>query len=67
MLQYCVEWYFLLKDIQALAIEGIDGFVIPKVLRGDDIYFIDKLLETIEYEKSLKVGRFKIIPLLETA
>lgn len=58
---------FLLKDIQALTIEGIDGFVIPKVLRGDDIHFIDKLLETIEYEKGLEIGKFKIVPLIETA
>jgi len=58
---------FLLKDIQALTIEGVDGFVIPKVLRGGDIHFIDRLLETIEYEKGLKIGKFKIVPLIETA
>jgi len=35
-----IESGFLLKDIQALTIDGIDGFVIPKVFRGDDIHFI---------------------------
>lgn len=58
---------FILKDIQALTIDGIDGFVIPKVLRGADIHFIDKLLEAIEYEKGFEIGKFKIVPLIETA
>lgn len=57
----------LLKDITQLTIEGIDGFMYPKAKTGQDIYFFDKLLETIEYEKEIPVGTFKIIPLIETA
>lgn len=57
----------LLKDLQALAIDGIDGFVYPKAKRGEDIYFFDKLLETIECEKGVPVGTYKIVPLIETA
>ncbi|WLR50655.1 CoA ester lyase [Bacillus tianshenii] len=57
----------LLKDISQLTIEGVDGFVYPKSNIGQDIYFIDKLLETIEYEKGFPIGTFKIIPLIETA
>ena len=34
---------------------------------GGDVYFFDKLLETVEYEKGIKKGKFKIIPLIETA
>ena len=30
------------------------------------MYFFDKLLETIEYEKKIPIGTFKIIPLIET-
>ncbi|WP_281863128.1 HpcH/HpaI aldolase/citrate lyase family protein [Planomicrobium okeanokoites] len=56
----------LLKDVYELTLDGIDGFVYPKAQTGDDIYFIDKLLETIEYEKGYEVGKFKIIPLIET-
>lgn len=56
----------LLKDLQALTIPGVDGFMYPKATKGDDIYFIDKLLETIEYEKGLEIGTFKLIPLIET-
>src|SRR5690554_19389 len=57
----------LLKDIMQLTIEGVHGFMYPKSKRGEDIYFFDKLLETIEYEKSIPVGTFKIIALIETA
>lgn len=57
----------LLRDIYTLTVEGITGFMYPKAKRGEDIYFFDKLLETIEYEKGLPVGTFKIIALIETA
>jgi citrate lyase subunit beta/citryl-CoA lyase len=57
----------LLKDIYQLTIPGITGFMYPKSKTGEDIYFFDKLLETIEYEKKMPVGTFKIIPLIETA
>jgi len=56
----------LLKDLQELTIPNIDGFVFPKSKTAGDIYFIDKLLETIEYEKKIAIGTFKIIPLIET-
>jgi citrate lyase subunit beta / citryl-CoA lyase len=56
----------LMKDVLALCIEGIDGFMYPKAKRGEDIYFFDKLLETVEYEKGFPIGTFKIIALIET-
>ncbi len=57
----------LLRDIRQLTISGVHGFMYPKSKTGDDIYFIDKLLETIEYEKSIPIGTFKLIPLIETS
>ena len=56
----------LLKDVYQLTVEGIAGFMYPKATNGQDIYFIGKLLETIEYEKRLPIGTFKLIPLIET-
>jgi len=56
----------LLKDIMQLTIKGVDGFMYPKSKRGDDVYFFDKLLETVEYEKNIPIGSYKIIPLIET-
>lgn len=57
----------LLKDLHQLTIDGVTGFMYPKATKGEDIYFVGKLLETIEYEKSFPIGTFKIIPLIETA
>jgi len=57
----------LLKDVYQLSIPGIDGFMYPKSRTGNDIYFFDKLLETIESEKGLDIGTYKIIPLIETS
>ncbi|HLS35304.1 MAG TPA: CoA ester lyase [Bacillota bacterium] len=57
----------LLHDITTLALPGIDGFVYPKAKTGQDIYFFDKLLETVEYEQGIEIGTFKIIALIETA
>jgi len=56
----------LLKDVYQLAIEGVTGFMYPKARCGEDIYFIGKLLETIEYDKGFKPGTFRLIPLIET-
>lgn len=56
----------LLKDVYQLTIPGITGFMYPKSVKGDDIYFIGKLLETVEYEKGYPIGTFKLIPLIET-
>lgn len=57
----------LLKDVYQLTVEGVSGFVYPKAVCGQDLYFIGKLLETIEYEKNIPIGTFKLIPLIETA
>ncbi len=56
----------LLKDVYQLAVEGVTGFMYPKARCGEDIYFIGKLLETIEYDKGFAPGTFKLIPLIET-
>lgn len=57
----------LLKDLYQLTISGITGFMYPKSTKEEDVYFVGKLLETIEYEKKLPIGTFKLIPLIETA
>ena len=57
----------LLKDLYQLTIPGISGFMYPKSTKEEDVYFVGKLLETIEYEKNIPVGTFKLIPLIETA
>jgi len=56
----------LLKDVYQLTIDGVTGFMYPKSKKGEDIYFFGKLLETIEFEKGIPIGTFKIIALIET-
>ncbi len=56
----------LLHDLSQLTIPGVHGFMYPKSYTGQDVYFIDKLLDTLEYEKGIPVGTFKLIPLIET-
>ena len=56
----------LLKDVYQLAIKGVTGFMYPKARCSEDVYFIGKLLETIEYDKGFDPGTFKLIPLIET-
>lgn len=57
----------LLKDLYQLTVDGVHGFMYPKSEKEEDVYFVGKLLETIEYEKGLPIGTFKLIPLIETA
>ena len=54
----------LLRDLYQLTIPGITGFMYPKSTKEEDVYFVGKLLETIEYEKGIPVGTFKLIPLI---
>jgi len=56
----------MLKDVLSLTVEGVTGFMYPKATCGADVYFFSKLLEMIEIEKGMPVGKFKIIPLIET-
>ena len=57
----------LLRDLYQLTVDGIAGFMYPKSTKEEDVYFVGKLLETIEYEKGIPIGTFKLIPLIETA
>lgn len=57
---------FFLNDILSLTVEGISGFMCPKINKSDDIKFIDRILKNIEISKGFHVGYFKLIPLIET-
>ena len=55
------------KDVSDLMLEGVAGFIFPKSFGKDDIFFFENLLEKYETEKGFPIGKFKIIPLIETA
>jgi citrate lyase subunit beta/citryl-CoA lyase len=56
----------LLRDVLALTVTGVTGFVYPKSRSGQDVYFFDKLLDTVEAERSIPNGTFAVVPLIET-
>jgi len=62
-----IESGHCIKDVTALTLPLVTGFVYPKATTGKDIYFFSRLLEALEYEKGFPIGTFKIVPLIETA
>lgn len=60
-----IESGILIKDLHTLTLDKVAGFLYPKTKNGEDIFFIDRLLEAIEYEKGYEIGKFKIIPIIE--
>jgi citrate lyase subunit beta / citryl-CoA lyase len=58
---------YLLQDVLELAIDAIDGFLLSKTNTTQDVEFLDRLLSEIEITSGFQLGKFKIIPILETA
>jgi len=57
----------LLDDLAAMSTLQVEGFVYPKATGAEDIFFIDRLLESYEFKNGFQKGRFKLIALIETA
>ena len=54
-------------DIEAVAVEGLDGFALPKVYDARDIIQYDALVTHYERRNGLKPGSIEFIVNLETA
>lgn len=54
-------------DIERVAIEGLDGFVLPKTYGERDIIEFDALVTHYERRNGVKPGSIEFIPALETA
>lgn len=54
-------------DLQSIAIEGLDGVVLPKSYGERDIIQCDALISHFERRNGVPAGTIKIIPNLETA
>jgi citrate lyase subunit beta / citryl-CoA lyase len=54
-------------DIEAVAIPGLDGFVLPKTYGPDDIVRFDALVTHFEARNGVQPGTFEFICSLETA
>lgn len=62
-----IETEFFLQDVLQVTEADIDGFLLSKTNSKDDIQYLDNLLTSIERERNLEIGKFSIIPILESA
>ena len=61
-----IDTEYFLQDILQLVNASIDGFLLSKTESYEDVVYLDNLLTSIEREKKLPLGKFKIVPILET-
>lgn len=57
---------YFIDDVRAVAVEHLDGVVLPKAAESDDIKILDYLLTIFEKQNNLKINDIKIVPLIET-
>jgi len=58
---------FIKGDLNETIIEGVNGIILPKVEKTDDIHDINKLLLEVEKKRSLPEGSIHLFPLIESA
>ncbi|MBE9570621.1 MAG: CoA ester lyase [Proteobacteria bacterium] len=58
---------FVDGDLDEAIVEGVNGIILPKVERADDITKINTLLIEVEKNRSLPEGSIRVFPLIESA
>ncbi|KRP98764.1 hypothetical protein AOQ72_16830 [Bradyrhizobium yuanmingense] len=58
---------FLIEDITAVAVPGLDGVILPKAEGPEDVAALDLVLGEIEASRGLPPGGIEICPYAETA
>ena len=58
---------FIKGDLNETIIEGVNGIILPKVEKTDDIHDINKLLLEVEKKRALPEGSIHLFPLIESA
>ncbi len=58
---------FVDGDLDEAIVEGVNGIILPKVERADDITKINTLLIEVEKNRSLPEGSIRVFPLIEVA
>jgi len=58
---------FIKGDLDETIIKGVNGIILPKVEKTDDIHDINKLLLEAEKKRSLPEGTIRVFPLIESA
>lgn len=62
-----IESKLLLKDLEYVLSDKVDGFLLTKIYSADDMVYYDKLISQYENDNGLEVGHFMFAPLIETA
>jgi len=62
-----IETKYFSKDIAEIIPAKPDGILLPKTESLDDILLVDKEITRIEKEHKLKVGKIRIMPIIESA
>ena len=55
---------FVDGDLEEAIVEGVNGIVLPKVEKADDVHDINKLLLEVEKKRSLPEGSILLFPFL---
>ena len=58
---------FIKGDLDEAIVEGVNGIILPKVERADDITEINTLLIEVEKNRALPKGSIRVFPLIESA
>jgi citrate lyase subunit beta/citryl-CoA lyase len=58
---------YFFDDVSELAVEGLDGIVLPKAGKKEDVLLADHLLTQMEHKRDLGQGSTEIVPLIESA
>jgi len=58
---------FIKGDLDEAIVEGVNGIILPKVERADDITKINTLLMEVEKNRALPKGSIRVFPLIESA
>jgi citrate lyase subunit beta/citryl-CoA lyase len=58
---------FIQGDLDEAVVEGVNGIILPKVERADDIAKMNTLLMEVEKKRALPKGAIRVFPLIESA
>jgi citrate lyase subunit beta/citryl-CoA lyase len=58
---------YFLDDVSEVAVAGLDGIVLPKAGKKEDVLLANLLLTQIEQKRNLEQGSTEIVPLIESA
>jgi len=58
---------FIEGDLEEAIVQGVNGIILPKVEKPDDIHEINDLLSKVEEKRALPHGSIHLFPLIESA